>query len=76
MDDVLSPPTSNEPIVASGPMSREVAHWYMDLTDGQFQAYQHANGQWYLYLARLQDNPHRGEVHPADHRACPDEVCG
>ncbi len=30
-------------------MPREMAHWYMDLTDGQFEARQHANGRWYLY---------------------------
>ena len=36
-------------VVASGPMSREVACWYVELTDGQFRAYQHANAAWYLY---------------------------
>ncbi len=49
MDQPQTGPDDAGLTVASGPMPREMAHWYMDLTDGQFEARQHANGRWYLY---------------------------
>jgi hypothetical protein len=38
-DDVRQP--------VSGPMSREVADWYVGYTDGQVEAFERG-GQWYL----------------------------
>jgi len=52
MDRMPSAPADSLTVVG-GPMSREVAHGYLELTDGQFQACEHANGRWYLYLPRL-----------------------
>jgi hypothetical protein len=43
--------------VASGPMSRDVAHWYQTHTGGQLQAHQHADGRWYLYTPVDTDTP-------------------
>ena len=39
----------NTPQPASGPMSREVADWYVTFTNGQFVAFQHQDGHWYLH---------------------------
>ena len=50
MDRTASAPYDPPLTVAGGPMSREVAHWYLELTDGQFEAHEHASGRWYLYL--------------------------
>jgi hypothetical protein len=38
------------PVAASQPMSRETADWYVSYTRGQFQAFEEADGSWYLYL--------------------------
>lgn len=32
----------------SQPMSKDVARWYVDFTGGQFQAFLHSDGSWYL----------------------------
>ncbi len=43
------------PHPASEPMSKEVADWYVEFTDGQFDALQHQDGQWYLHIAKPPD---------------------
>jgi hypothetical protein len=48
------------PAAASQPMSRETADWYISYTRGQFQAFEEADGSWYLYLT--------GPAEPGDER--------
>jgi hypothetical protein len=40
------------PQPASGPMDKATADWYVQYTDGQFQAFLGDDGRWYLYTPR------------------------
>ena len=45
---------NDTPQPVSGPMSREVADWYIGYTDGQVEAFEHG-GRWYLYMPEWRD---------------------
>jgi len=45
----MSDDHDGKPQPASGPMDKETADWYVQYTDGQFQAFRHEDGNWYLY---------------------------
>ncbi len=36
----------------SQPMTKETAMWYVQHTQGQLQAFLHADGNWYLYAPK------------------------
>jgi hypothetical protein len=44
--------SDGKPQPASGPMDKETADWYVQYTDGQFQAFLADDGKWYLYTPR------------------------
>jgi hypothetical protein len=43
------------PQPASGPMSKEVADWYVEYTDGQVEAFEQ-DGHWYLSLPESRED--------------------
>jgi len=44
--------SDGKPQPASGPMDKATADWYVQHTDGQFQAFLGDDGQWYLYTPK------------------------
>jgi hypothetical protein len=44
--------SDGKPQPASGPMEKATADWYVQFTDGQFQAFLADDSRWYLYLPR------------------------
>jgi hypothetical protein len=44
--------SDGRPQPASGPMDKATADWYVQYTDGQFQAFLGDDGRWYLYTPR------------------------
>jgi hypothetical protein len=43
-----------KPQPASGPMDKETADWYVQYTEGQFEAFPADDGTWYLYTPEPQ----------------------
>lgn len=52
----------DEKLPISGPMTRDRAHMYVELTEGAYEARQNGDGTWTLYASLVDQPPAPGRA--------------